>query len=99
MVYSARELDSLPAPVLPLDIGRLLDRGAAATDLRLELVIDEHGAVNEVSFAAPGAAGVPERELRAALAATPFVPARKDGRAVKSRIMLSVSLAARKAAE
>ncbi len=34
--------------------------------------------------------GVPERELRAAIAATAFVPARKDGRAVRSRIVLSV---------
>ena len=81
-VYTAGELDSLPVPVAPLEL-------ASAAAVRLELTIDEHGAVHSISIAGPRA-GAAEKELRAALAATLFVPARKDGRAVKSRIVLGV---------
>ena len=84
-VYTARELDSLPVPVLPLDISRL-PLAPTATTIRLELLIDEHGTVNDVAMTG----GAQERELRASIAATAFVPARKDGRAVRSRIVLSV---------
>jgi hypothetical protein len=87
-VYTARELDSLPVPVLPLEISRLPLASTAAA-VRLELLIDEHGTVSEITIAG----GVPEPELRAAIAATAFVPARKDGRAVRSRIVLSVAAA------
>lgn len=92
-VYAARDLDSFPRPLLPMDIGRLWERagGASGPGVRLELLIDEHGTVNEVRFADAGTAGELERELRATLAAMAFVPARKDGRAVKSRIVVSVN--------
>jgi hypothetical protein len=87
--YAAGDLDSLPIPVAPLDLGRL--PGLASTaPVRLELTIDEHGAVHTISFAGSRAGVLGEEELRAALAATVFVPARKDGRAVKSRIVLGV---------
>jgi hypothetical protein len=84
-VYTARDLDSLPVPVLPLEISRL---PLASTAIRVELVIDEHGTVNEITISG----AIPEPELRAAIAATAFVPARKDGRAVRSRIVLSVAV-------
>jgi len=86
-VYTARDLDSLPVPVLPLEISRLPLASTAAA-VRLELLIDEHGTVSEITIAG----GVPEPELRAAIAGTAFVPARKDGRAVRSRIVLSVAV-------
>ncbi len=90
--YAARDLDSLPMPVAPLELGRL--PGLASTaPVRLELTIDEHGTVHTISIAGSRAGVMGEEELRAALAATVFVPARKDGRAVKSRIVLNVSLA------
>ncbi len=95
-VYTARDLDSYPRPVAPLDTGRIEDPVAGQpVSVRLELTIDEHGVVNEVAVAGPEAAGYAETELRALLAVTRFIPARKDGRAVKSRVLLSVSLAAR----
>jgi len=91
-VYTARDLDSYPRPVFPLEIERLAERAAGfpPAGVRLELLIDEHGIVNDVAPAGPGTAGQPGAELRAALAATRFIPARKDGRAVKSRVVLSV---------
>ena len=92
-VYTARDLDSYPRPLVPLDIERLLDLSAATplAEVRFELLIDEHGVVNEVAPAGPGTAGQPGAELRAALAATRFIPALKDGRAVKSRMLVSLS--------
>lgn len=91
-VYTARDLDSYPRPLVPLDAARLEDPAAGlSVSVRLELVIDEHGIVNEVALTGPGPAGALETELRAMLAAARFVPARKDGRAVKSRVQLSVS--------
>lgn len=97
-VYPAGELDTLPAPVLPLELGRLLDPLAlpAAT---VQLLIDERGFVNEASFAGRGASTALERALLGALSATAFVPARKDGRAVKSRITLSLGLGPGRAGE
>lgn len=92
-VYTARDLDSYPRPVVPLDIGRLseLSAGIALAEARFELLIDEHGIVNEVVPAGAGTADQPGADLRAALAVIRFVPARKDGRAVRSRVLLSVS--------
>ena len=92
-VYTARDLDSYPRPLVPLDIERLLDlsAGTPLAEVRFELLIDEHGIVNDVAPAGPGTAGRPGAELRAALAATRFIPALKDGRAVKSRMLVSIS--------
>ena len=92
-VYAARDLDSYPRPVVPLDFDRL---AARATELPpagigLELLIDEHGIVGDVAFAGPGLSGQLEMQMRAAVTATRFVPARKNGRAVRSRVLLSVS--------
>ena len=84
-IYPAGELDSLPVPVTPLDLARLPE---LTRPIRLELTIDEHGTVYSISI---GASPPPEeKELRRLIAATLFVPARKDGRAVKSRIVLGV---------
>ena len=95
-VYTARDLDSFPRPVFPLDVERLVDRtaGLAPAAVRFELLIDEQGVVNDVTFAEPELSGQLQAQLRAVIAATHFIPARKDGRAVKSRVMLSVSFGA-----
>jgi hypothetical protein len=87
--YGAGDLDSLPVPVAPLDLGRLPGLVSTAP-VRLELTIDEHGTVHTISIAGSRAGILLEEELRAAIAATVFVPARKNGRAVKSRIVLGV---------
>lgn len=92
-VYTARDLDSYPSPVFPLDVERLAERAAGLppAGVRFELLIDEQGVVNDIAFSESGLSGQLESQLRAVIAATRFIPARKDGRAVKSRVMLSVS--------
>jgi len=84
--YPARELDDYPRPLAPLR----LDRPAGAGEVRLELLIDEYGIVRDITFPGSAEPGSTHESLRGALMTTPFIPAIKDGRAVKSRIVLSV---------
>ena len=84
--YPAGDLDAYPQPARPL----ALDRPAGAGTIRLLLLIDEHGIVNDVSLVEADAAVHLEETLRAVLVAARFIPARKDGRDVKSRVLLSV---------
>jgi protein TonB len=91
--YAARDLDVYPRPAVPLDFDRLGPRftASAAGRFRAVLLIDEGGAVKEIAAIETEPPGWPQQELRAALAATRFFPGQKDGRAVKSRVLLSVS--------
>jgi hypothetical protein len=77
--YDARDLDVYPRPVVALDLERL-DGGR----YRFRLLIDEAGRVTAVEGESA------QQALRAALAATRFRPARRDGRAVKSRIEIEI---------
>jgi len=86
--YTARDLDSYPKPIAPFRIDRAAGDGAG--EVRLEILIDEHGIVRDITIAGPAAPARVEEALRAALAATRFLPAQRDGRAVRSRIVLSV---------
>ena len=95
-VYTARDLDSYPRPLFPREIERIAEHAAGfpPAGVRLELLIDEHGIVNKVTLAGPETADQRGAELRAAIAATRFIPARRDGRAVRSRILLNINFAA-----
>ena len=95
-VYMARDLDSYPRPVFPLDIERIAERtaGLPPAGVRLELLIDEHGIVSDVTLAGSDSSVQRSAELRAALAATRFIPASRDGRAVRSRILLNIDFTA-----
>ena len=92
-VYAAPDLDSYPRLIVPLDIEWLADRsgGLPLTALRLELNIDEHGIVNHVAFVQSEPPGYTDERLLELLAAARFVPAYKDRRAVKSRLVLSIN--------
>ena len=94
-VYTARDLDSYPKPLIPGEIERIAVRatGFPPAGVRLVLLIDEQGIVKDVALAGPETAVQRGAELRAALAATRFIPARRDGRAVRSRLNLSVDFA------
>jgi protein TonB len=86
--YTARDLDRYPRPLAPFRINRAAGDGEG--EVRLEILIDEHGTVKDMTFPGPAAPARLREEVRATLAATRFLPAEKDGRAVKSRIVLSV---------
>jgi protein TonB len=88
--YTARDLDRYPAPLVPFRIDRAAGDGLG--EVRLEILIDEHGIVQDMKIAGPTAPARVEEGLRAALAATRFLPAQKDGRAVRSRILLSLTV-------
>lgn len=92
--YSARDLDVYPRPIVPLELDRLAGGvpGEAAARFRLVLLIDERGIVSEIAVVEADPPGRLEEALRARLAATGFFPAMKDGRAVKSRVELSVTI-------
>jgi protein TonB len=92
--YTARDLDRYPAPLAPFRINRAAGDGAG--EVRLEILIDEHGIVRDMTIAGPAAPARVAEEMRAALAATRFLPAQKDGRAVRSRILLSLTFGAEK---
>jgi len=87
--YAARDLDSYPTPLTALRIDG--PPGAGGGEVRLEVLIDERGIVREVNFAGAIRPGGAEEALRALLAATRFLPGVKDGRAVRSRILLSLT--------
>ena len=89
--YAVRDLDSFPRPVAPLDLDWLVAGDAAPGRVRFALLIDEHGIVNDIAAVESGAPGAVVDRLRALLAAARFVPGYKDGRAVKSRVVLSIN--------
>jgi protein TonB len=88
--YPARDLDTYPRPLAPLQLDVL--REGRTGEVRFEMLIDEAGVVQGVIFIEPSQPGAVEEGLRAVLAAARFQPALKDGRAVRSRLVLSVSL-------
>lgn len=91
--YAARELDAYPRPLAPLsfDHPERAARESRGGRLLLQLLIDEHGTVREVSVVEAEPAGYFEDAARTVLTAARFAPAVKDGRAVKSRLLLSLS--------
>jgi protein TonB len=91
--YSARELDVYPAPQAPLRF-EYPERAAhehVSGSVRIMLLLDEAGAIDGVSVVAAEPPGYFEDRVRAAFAAARFFPARKDGRAVKSRVLINVN--------
>jgi protein TonB len=78
--YLARELDQYP---LPLSVLRL-DHGNA----RLWVSIDQAGQVVEAAVVDADPSGEIERLARDRVLATRFAPAQRDGRPVKSRVLL-----------
>ena len=91
--YPARELDVYPAPRTPLrfEYPERAAREQVGGSVRIMLLLDEAGAVDGVSVVAAEPPGYFEDRVRAAFAAARFFPARKDGRAVKSRLLINVS--------
>ncbi len=83
--YLARELDQYPSPLSALSLD---DSRGTAGGARLWVNIDQTGRVVDVAVIEAEPPGEFERLARERLLATRFVPARRDGRPVKSRILL-----------
>lgn len=95
--YLAGELDVYPVPVSPISIAAFDSARAPGPPgrVRLWVSIDETGwpATVEVQDANP--AGLLDEAAIAALRMQRFSPARKDGRPVRSRVLIELELAAR----
>jgi len=83
--YLARELDQYPSPLSALSLDN--DRGTAGS-ARLWVSIDQAGQVVDAAVIDADPPGEFERLARDRVLATRFVPAQRDGRAVKSRVLL-----------
>lgn len=91
--YPARQLDVYPRLLAPLKLDYPERAAAQRVDgnLLLLLLIDEYGTVDEASVVEAQPAGYFEAAALSVLRMTRFSPAQKQGRPVKSRVLLQVS--------
>ena len=90
--YSIRQLDIYPVPTEPLELDNLwlpLPADVRARAL-VELHISETGVVDSAKVLEAQPPGAFDRELTAVLLAARFTPAVRDGRAVRSRVVVRV---------
>jgi TonB family protein len=92
--YSAHELDTYPVLRQPISLAQVARelREEAHGEVLMRLLIDEAGVVNEVSPARAHSADDFEELARTIIANARFLPARKDGRAVRSRVLIRVRI-------
>jgi hypothetical protein len=88
--YPATELDVFPRPLAALELRRLESVAGGAAGIRAIVKIDERGIVQDIELLQGGPPGRVQEELRTMLTAAGFAPARKDGQAVRSRIVLDI---------
>lgn len=90
--YPSSQLDVYPALVQPvnLEYPQHAANDGISGRVQLMLLIDETGSVREVTIIDPGPARLFEKKLRSAFTQARFSPARKGGRAVRSRVQIGV---------
>jgi protein TonB len=91
--YAAKQLDVYPALSAPLDLkyrGKAADDGVAGRALLLVL-IDEVGTVRDVSIVEAEPANTFEDDAKRALTSARFSPAYRNGRTVRSRVLIEVN--------
>jgi protein TonB len=90
--YPAKQLDVYPQPLTPIRLNYPDAAAALRADGRVQvlLLIDEFGVVNEASVVEAQPAGYFEEATLAEFRATRFSPGKKQGHAVKSRVLLQV---------
>jgi protein TonB len=91
--YAAKQLDVYPALSAPLDLkyrGKAADEGVTGRALLLVL-IDEVGTVKDVSVVEAEPANYFEDDAHRALMSARFSPAYRNGRAVRSRVLIEVN--------
>lgn len=91
--YEAKELDTYPQlrdPLSPVYPQVALSQGIAGA-VTVLVLIDETGKVTEASVVDAKPEGFFDDSARRALAQASFLPASREGRSVRSRILISVS--------
>jgi protein TonB len=91
--YTAQQLDVYPralAPARPAYPGQAAQQGLGG-EVTLLLMVDERGSVEEVFVVQAAPEGYFEAAAVAAYRSARFEPAQKDGRRVRSRILVRVS--------
>jgi periplasmic protein TonB len=91
--YAARQLDVYPALSSALDLRYTANASATGIVGRalVLLLIDDAGFVDNVAVVEAEPAGSFEEELRRTFSSVRFTPALKDGRAVRSRVLVHVN--------
>jgi len=89
--YSSRSLDIFPASLTPWDMNAIRAAAQHIGNARVTLLIDEAGVVNEVASVEGAPHTSAEQAIRELFLAAKFSPARKDGRVVKSRILVNLN--------
>lgn len=87
--YSGHELDRYPVPLIPLDPAGIWSGGAPGR-VRLWLRIDHIGRVVDLALMEEEPVATFDAAVRDRLLRTNFIPASKDGRPVKSRILVEL---------
>ena len=95
--YGTRQLDVFPVLASHLDLGAPggAAKAAGAGRVLLLVLIDAAGFVNEVSVVEAEPQGAFEEYARTAFVSARFKPALKDGRPVKSRLLVEVDFGER----
>jgi protein TonB len=91
--YAAKQLDVYPALSAPLDLryrGKAADDGVSGR-VQLLVLIDELGTVRDVSVVGAEPANYFEDEAKRAIVSTRFMPAYRNGRAVRSRVLIELN--------
>jgi protein TonB len=94
--YAAKQLDVYPSLTVPVDLrydGEAAARGITGRALLLVL-IDELGTVNEVNVVEAEPADTFEDDAKRAFLDARFTPAYRNGRAVRSRVLIEVNYGA-----
>ena len=94
--YAARFLDEYPKPLTPVEPRYPKHAHASKLDgsVTLLLLIDEEGALNEITVVEAHPESVFDAAALAAFRGVRFSPARKDGRPVRSRVLITVGFEA-----
>lgn len=99
--YPARQLDVLP--IAQVEVEARYPEGAAADDIggevTLLLLVDELGQVRERSVVEADPPGVFEEAALAAFGDVQFAPAMKNGRRVRSRVLVTLTFHPQRASE
>ena len=89
--YSSRSLDVFPARLTPWNLDTIRAAAQQAGSARATLLIDEAGVVNEVASVEGAPLASVEQAIRGLFLAAKFSPALKDGRVVKSRVLVNLN--------